>query len=680
MSDIQPVELRDCRSLARCRRTLLRVAAVASTAALLVSLALGLTAAARAYAGDSASRADVLPASVRAAAPPASVTPPPPLPAPGDDPPVPPPPPPSDKPPAFLPPPSEVAPAPPPPPPVTQPPAPVATPQATAPPPEAAPAPTSGAATADPAPSRPGTPELAAHTAAVRPAPTIAPIDAPAAARQPVVAARPASPSPLVVRARPARSSPPAATAAPRSDEALPLRPPLSGLLPYDLRAHPQTAITLLGAAFTLLLLAGSGRQLAASGGGRPHSSQHGGGSAPESEFIYEGVEVEHIGGAVAVVASGDLSRTWGWPGTQTIDRLSTALPARLAARSPLIARVLADGTYLRAILGSASLLVLFAGAILGVAAIHDTGGDALPPAATLTIAIAVLGVLDAAAGLFAVVIFFGGVLLLGGLESNADLRTLIALSALWFVVPVLAGAARPLRRPPTRGLAQSWDRAADFVIASLIGAWAVKNIIEALPGLAGLQLPIADYADKAALAVLVALVLRMAAETITSHLYPKRLTEAEPRDLADPSALQRLGACLLRATIFVYFAMIVVGPSWQLWVGTALFALPQMLSIVEDRLPSVPALARALPKGLVEIVVMLLVVTVIGALLADANSDSPDFLANSFVILSIPGFVLSVAALVVRDADEPEMDWPRRLAGVVVLAFGVLLSLGMVP
>jgi peptidoglycan/LPS O-acetylase OafA/YrhL len=104
------------------------------------------------------------------------------------------------------------------------------------------------------------------------------------------------------------------------------------------------------------------------------------------------------------------------------------------------------------------------------------------------------------------------------------------------------------------------------------------------------------------------------------------------------------------------------------------------MLSIVEDRLPSVPALARTLPKGLVKIVVMLLVVTVIGALLADANSDSPDFLANSFVILSIPGFVLSLAALVVRDADEPEMDWPRRLAGVVVLAFGVLLSLGMVP
>ena len=454
----------------------------------------------------------------------------------------------------------------------------------------------------------------------------------------------------------------------------------MSELLPYDLRAHPETAITLLGATFTLLLLAGSGRQLTAGGRGSSHRWRSGRSGTPKSEFIHEGVEVEHIGGAAVAVALGDRSRTWGWPGTRVTDRVSTALPVRLAARSPLIARVVADGTYLRAMLGSASLLVLLAGAILGVAAVLDTGGDALPPAATLTIAIAVLGVLDAAAGLFAVVIFFGGVLLLGGLDSNADTRTLLGLSLMWFVVPVLAGAARPLRRPPTRGLAESWDRAADFVIASLIGAWAVKSIIEALPGLAGLQLPIADYANTAALAVLVALVVRMTAETITSHLYPKRLADAEASDFPDPSALQRLGACLLRATIFVYFAIVVVGSSWQLWVGTALFAIPQILSIFEERLPRWPALARALPKGLVETVVMLLVVTVLGALLVDANSDSPDFLANSFVILAIPGFVLSIAGLIAGEADEPELDWPRRVGGVIVLAFGVLLSLGMLP
>jgi hypothetical protein len=55
---------------------------------------------------------------------------------------------------------------------------------------------------------------------------------------------------------------------------------------------------------------------------------------------------------------------------------------------------------------------------------------------------------LDAAAGRVAVLTFMGGVLVLGGVESRADLRVMLTLGALWFVVPVLVGAARPLRRP----------------------------------------------------------------------------------------------------------------------------------------------------------------------------------------------------------------------------------------
>jgi hypothetical protein len=657
---------------------------------MLVAFALVATAAARGDAGDAPASAAALASSVRAS-PPANV----PLPPPSDDPPLPPPPPLSGDPPTSLPPPSEIAP---PPPPVAAPavvaPAPVVTQPAAPPAPEAAPATTSGASAVAPAPTRAEAAAPRVETAAAPPAPPDATsIGAPAAADRPSAVARAAPPA---VRVKPRRASRPAATAGKvfcrldrgggrdrdcfRAPAAVPQR--LSELLPYDLRAHPKTALTLLASAFTLMLLGGSGRSLAAAGGGSSSAPSSGGAgdAAPDSEYIYEGVEIEHIGGAAAIVASGDRSRTWGWPGTPATDRLSSVLPARLAARSPLVARVVADGTYLRAILGSASLLVLVAGAVLGIGALRDTGGEALPPAATLTIAIAMLGVLDAGAGLLAVVIFFGGVLLLGGLDSNDDVRTLLGLSALWFVVPVLAGAARPLRRPAARNLAEAWDRAADFVIASLIGAWAVKNIVEALPGLAGLQLPIAAYANGAAYAVLFALVLRMTAETVASHLYPQRLTVAEAGELPDPSALQRLGACFVRATIFVYFAIVVVGLSWQLWVGTALFAIPQILSIYEDRLPRSPALSRALPKGLVELVVMLLVVTVLGALLIDAHGDSPNLLANSFVILSIPGFALSLAGLVGREADEPEMDWPRRLAGVVVLACGILLSLGMVP
>ncbi len=282
MRAMQPVELPDCDWRTSRRRWSLRVDAVAFTAVL---VALALTGAAGAEERDSPTRVAAASVSVPAATAPASVNAPPPsLPPPSEDPALAPTPPPSGEPPSALPPPSEVAPAPPPPPPAAQPvdppaaaPAPAATPQATPPPPQAAPARTPGARPTTPAPSRsdnaaPRAPRPAATPAA---AATTA-VNALAAARRPAVASRAA---PLA--SGPRRSSSPAGRGATdnascrggrvvrgRCDQVAPPKPALSELLPYDLRAHPQTAITLLGATFTLLLLAGSGRQLAVGSGG----------------------------------------------------------------------------------------------------------------------------------------------------------------------------------------------------------------------------------------------------------------------------------------------------------------------------------------------------------------------------------------------------------------------------
>ena len=457
-------------------------------------------------------------------------------------------------------------------------------------------------------------------------------------------------------------------------------------LASYDPRADPAKTVGIVVAAFTLLQLGASTGGLALAGGGgggvarttrRRRSGQQG--SQPEPESSYDAVSVEFLGAGLGAIAVGDRSRTWSWPGTRTLDALSVTLPTRLSPRSPLLARVVADGTYLRAILGSASLLGLLAGLTLGLAALRDTGGDALPPVAALTIAIAVLGVLDAAAGLVAVLTFTIGVLVLGGVHSSADLRLMLSLNALWFTVPVLAGAARPLRRPPTKRLGDSWDRAADFVIASLIGAWAVNKIILALPGVAGRQLAIADHADTAAFCVLAALVVRLAAETLATHLYPRRLDTAEAGDVPRPGDLQRLGASALRTALFVFFAYIVVGSGWQLWAGAALFITPQILAVYAERFPNSPALSGVLPRGLLELVLMLFVATAVGALLLDTMDEhSTTFLADSFVILALPGFVLSLLSLFGRQEDEAPIGWGKRIAGLAVLITGILLVLGL--
>jgi small-conductance mechanosensitive channel len=254
----------------------------------------------------------------------------------------------------------------------------------------------------------------------------------------------------------------------------------------------------------------------------------------------------------------------------------------------------------------------------------------------------------------------------------------MLSLGALWFVVPVLAGAARPLRRPPTRSLGESWDRAADFVIASLVGAWAVQQILQALPGLAGMQLPIAKHADTAAACVLAALAVRLAAETIASHLYPQRLDTAEAGHVPQPGTLQRLGASALRTTLFVFFGYIVAGTSWQLWVAAALFVAPQILSVYKQHLPNFPWLFRTRPRGLLRIVLMLFVATVIGALLLHTmDKHAQSFLADSVVILALPGFVLALLPVFGREGDEAATGWGKRIAGIAILAAGILLALG---
>jgi hypothetical protein len=481
----------------------------------------------------------------------------------------------------------------------------------------------------------------------------------------------------------------PRARAAPNagaSSVATPLRQQFEA---YDPRDDPVTTLGILVAAFTLLQLGTGTRGLAfargaggvarAAAGGGPAGHERQDASKPKPDFVYERLRVKFLGAGLGTVALGDRSRTWSWPGTQRLDAIGATLPARLARRSPLVARVAADGTYLRAILGSASLLGLLAGLVLGVAALQDTGGDALPPAAALTIAIAVLGVLDATAGLLAVLIFTSGVVLLGGVDSGADLRVTLSLGALWFVVPVLAGATRPLRRPPTRSLAESWDRAADFVIGSLVGAWTVHQIILALPGMAGVRLPIAAHADTAAYCVLAALVVRLAAETIAAHLYPRRLDVSEPAIAAELGVFQRLAASALRTAMFVFFAYIVTGTGWQLWVGAALFFAPQVLFVYRERLPNSPTLFRTRPRGLLRVVVMLFLASALAALLLRTMDEHDEtFLADSFVVLALPGFLIALLPIFGREGPEPSLGWGKRIAGIAILVAGILLALGL--
>jgi hypothetical protein len=515
------------------------------------------------------------------------------------------------------------------------------------------------------------------------------PAPAPSPAAEPFTPApvAPATPSPSTPR----RTSPPAAspTVAPAppqvapspGDDAAAREAPSrkEQLEPYDPRSEPSKTVEIAVAGFVLLELVGSGglalAGMAGGGGGAVAAKER----KERKEGKVKSAKVKHIKDAgLEGTALGDRSRSWRFPGTPTVDAVSLALPVWLAGWTPLLARITADGSYLRAMFGSASLLGLAAGAVLGGLAVSDVGGEALPPVAALTIAIAVLGVIDASAGFMAVLIFVSGVAMLGGIDSAASGRTLLGLCGIWFVVPLLASAARPLRRAPAVDFAERFDRVADFVIASLIGAWAVQQIVRSLPGLAGYELPIADSANQAALAVLIALLVRMAAETLAANLFPERLKAVNPPEIPRPPEGRQVPGALFRAAVFVFVAISVVGSSWQLWVGAVLFLVPQILKIYERRMPVRPSVGRVVPEGLLKVVFMLFLMSACGALVIGALRGSENLIPNAFVLLALPGFALALLGAAAGKLPKQPVTWKGRLGGIVILSLGILQVNGL--
>jgi hypothetical protein len=47
-------------------------------------------------------------------------------------------------------------------------------------------------------------------------------------------------------------------------------------------------------------------------------------------------------------------------------------------------------------------------------------------------------------------------------------------------------------------------------------------------------------------------------------------------------------------------------------------------------------------------------------------------------VLLALPGFALSLAQLFGREGDEPQIGWGKRVGGLLLLAVGIMLVLGM--
>lgn len=358
------------------------------------------------------------------------------------------------------------------------------------------------------------------------------------------------------------------------------------------------------------------------------------------------------------------------------LDRMSYELPTRVVKRSPLIARIFADGAYIRALLGVWWLILPVLGATIGVLAAIDTSYLVVMPSLSLMVAIIVLGIADAFAGFIAMSLFAAVVAANGGFTSSDSVRGMLGLWVLAFAVPLTASAVRPFRRL-VKEKPGVWERTTDVVLIALFGAWAAGAMFSALPGLTGIKTEGADEIDLVRLAALIALIVRFGFENLARIFAPKRLTIIENQSLPEVPLVQKVFSLLVRTVVFVFVALIFIGNNWALWVGGAMYLVPKLVTLFDDAFPDFSPIHRFMPRGILKTVVMLLVAQWWGGVVADNVANPDNMVQYGFVLLGIPGLFLGAIGWFGRSSKP----WPStvltKALGFALLLFGLNLVLG---
>lgn len=377
----------------------------------------------------------------------------------------------------------------------------------------------------------------------------------------------------------------------------------------------------------------------------------------------------------------GDHSFTWRFPGHAGLDAASSTIPVFFARFSPLLGRLTDDGSEFRAMFGTLWTMVPLAGLALGGLTVAKSGADGLPPTLWILIAGLVLSTFDALAGALAVAVFAIATLVNGSVfdaekpDAVHSILVILALGFLWMAIPLIGSAIRPFRRMGDPSVRHTWDRVGDFLIAALLCGWVTQKLVQAMDLFAGQPTGLPQHANLVALIAMAAVALRIGSEHFSLAAYPNRLKTVEAADEFPPPLLisSILGA-VARTAVFGFIGWSFIGSCWQLWLGVTLFLIPQLIEHIQDSFPTVHAVNRYLPRGLVEIFVLLVACTV-AARYAMGQADDPQHgIRLAFLLISIPPALLGSLQLF-SDDPQHKPSWVGEFVGAAILGVTAVLA-----
>jgi hypothetical protein len=433
------------------------------------------------------------------------------------------------------------------------------------------------------------------------------------------------------------------------------------GLPIYDVASHSRTTIGLLVAGGSLLVLAGAGGVVTqAMGAYDPRQSSQGHSKVASAVTKkLKAVGTKHD-------SWGDRSSTWRHPLTEKVDQFFRDLPAKVGPFSALVPRVVTDGSWLRAIFGAWSTLLLLAGAALGVLSLFFHSAAPFVPSVILIYLLIGLGILDAVASVVGWSVIAVASIVGGSIQSWSDLRTMLGLGVLVVTVPFIAHAIRPLRRYLMSDTSERWERIFDYVMMPIFVAFATASMAKALNGLSGLT--ILSDANLSAIRWIVAvgIIIRLLGEDAALHFYPVRSKAVQPAKLVSPRMHFSVGSLVFKFLLYLVVMDPYFGLTYRTVTAAALLAIPGVLKLREDSLPNSPLLHRWLPRGLTSFLFMML----IGSFLSfrilglDPTTATVD---STFLWLLLPGVIIGVIDLFAREGGDWTNVWLKRGLGAFV-------------
>ena len=449
----------------------------------------------------------------------------------------------------------------------------------------------------------------------------------------------------------------------------------ISPTISYDPLADPKKVGLIAVIAFTLLSFFS---------GNRSESESD---SEQEDQSALGSVDTAYMGVGATKRGRGDLAGIGKSRFVQRLDFIRHISISNSAARSPLVMRVVADSSYLQAVTGFFVLLLPVIGAALGVVIGLNTQTQVslIPTSLALTLAIIVLAVLDAFAGLIAFIFYLAFVVSQGEVSKFTDLQALLGMSLLWFTPALAAGATRPLRRAANDW--DLWERITDILVSTLLTGWAIKGMVLAIDGFAKEKTVIATHSDLIAVVGALMVVIRYLLEEFATRFTPARLEYLSPPKVKSQDLDAFLLSLLVKALIFIFFMYGFFGFSWQIFAATAILITPSLLKRFEKNFPNLPTLFQIIPGGVPSIVVM----SFIGTAFSNWANSLPLLAADKsktiLVICSLPGFFISLLKLIgrspkagdVRFYRRESMKYLYRISGPIMLLIASLITTGVI-